>query len=173
MNPRDLPDLSKPKFSKSNRRKTKIYIPTFRKKSNKSRRLLASERKSRWRAPGPWRRTCAILRSLPKLLIGMHPAGPPSKMPRMCWRAPGPWLTGLFGPFKGLIRRVRGLLKGLLGGLGPLKNIKVLRDLRGLRGYSFVGFGHCFPIVVYVFTRRNLPIYRQNTPQIHPKHPKG
>ena len=32
MNPTDLPDLSKPKCSRSNRRKTNIYRPKFQKK---------------------------------------------------------------------------------------------------------------------------------------------
>ena len=39
MNPTDLPDLSKPKCSRSNRRKTKIYRPKFRKQKKQKKRF--------------------------------------------------------------------------------------------------------------------------------------
>ena len=45
MNPTDLPDLSKPKFLRSNRRKTKNFRPNNRKKKSELfSRLFASER---------------------------------------------------------------------------------------------------------------------------------
>ena len=43
MNPTDLPDLSKPKFVKSNRGKTKIYRPKFSEKPEKHLKLVFLE----------------------------------------------------------------------------------------------------------------------------------